>query len=59
MADAHWQTAWLPAVIRLLSLLKSEVCQRVDTVPQKLQKTKLCQTPTMANETHETLLATS
>lgn len=29
----------------------------VDTVPQKLQKTKLCETPSMANETHTSLLS--
>lgn len=30
----------------------------VDTVPQKLQKTKLCETPSLASETWTTLLAT-
>lgn len=27
MRPAHWQTAWLPAVVRFLTLLKTEVCQ--------------------------------
>lgn len=27
MCPAHWQTAWLPAVVWLLTLLKAEVCQ--------------------------------